>query len=579
MLTAAIDFETFYSADVTVETLGPWLYHQHADTRAYLVSVAGTDGYRYAGPPEGCDWVRLAGAVWVSHNAPFDQCAYLRLGAPGGGPSEWHCTANLAAYLQAPRSLAGACRELLGVAVDKSARDRMKGVRWADLNPIGQAEMCEYAQRDAELCLKLWHNFGHEWPGDERDLSRLAGRMMMAGLPVDEGAVAAGVAALDKALAEARVGIPWAGAPLSKKELAGYCAAEGIPCPDSMAKDDEDFAEWCERYADGHPVVKAMGDWRRINSLREKVCTLHRQTQAGLYHGGLKYFGAQHTGRWSGDNGFNVQNLPREEMWGVDLRKCFRAPAGHTFVIVDLSQIEPRVLNHLAGNTAMLDAVRDGWNVYEAFARSLGWDFPQGTLKASNKAGYAMAKGMMLGLGYGMSGEKFVKAAPALTQGAYRPTPADAQRACNQFRRANPGIVGLWNQMDTSLRENVGGELAVTLPSGRTIRYFDLQADRRGVSGLTVRGDKRRKNLYGALVVENIVQATARDIFATGLLNMHYAGVDVRLHVHDEAVALCRTVEAEAVSARMIDLMTTPPEWMPDLPLAAEATISEVYCK
>jgi DNA polymerase len=134
--------------------------------------------------------------------------------------------------------------------------------------------------------------------------------------------------------------------------------------------------------------------------------------------------------------------------------------------------------------------------------------------------------------------------------------------------------------MDAHLRESVkDGHAEIKLPSGRSIQYFDLQADRRGVSGLTVRGDKRRKNLYGALVVENIVQATARDVFAEALLRLDEAGVDVRLHVHDEAVALCRVDEAAEVAQVMERCMTTPPEWMPDLPLGCEVQITEVYCK
>jgi DNA polymerase len=397
---------------------------------------------------------------------------------------------------------------------------------------------------------------------------------------VDRPGVKAALTGLDERLAATRARIPWDGAPLGKKALADYCTAEGIPCPNSVAKDDEDFAEWVEQYGDAHPVCRAMGEWRSVNALRETVATLAGRVEGGLYRGGLKYFGAQYTGRWSGDGGFNVQNMPRGEMHGVDLRSLFRAPAGHTFVAVDLSQIEPRILAHLAGNTAMLDAVRAGWHIYEAFARSLGWDFKQGTLKDSNKAGYAMAKGMCLGLGYGMSADKFVKAAPALTVGQYHPSPADASRAVRQFRDRNPGIVSLWNGMDALLRESVkDGAASVTLPSGREIRYFDLRADGRGVSGLTVRGDKRRKNLYGALLVENVVQATARDVFAEALLRLESAGVDVRLHVHDEAVALCRVDEAAEVARVMERCMTTPPEWMADLPLGCDVNVTEVYCK
>jgi DNA polymerase len=292
----------------------------------------------------------------------------------------------------------------------------------------------------------------------------------------------------------------------------------------------------------------------------------------------LKYCGAQHTGRWSGDAGFNVQNMPRGEMFGVDLRGYIKAPANYSFVITDLAQIEPRVLNYLAGNEGMMESLRDGWNIYEAFANSLGWNFKKGELKKANPSGYAMAKGMLLGLGYGMGPDKFEKAAPALTGGAYRPSRHEAEKAASDFRAMNPAIVKLWAQMDEALRDNVGRNLSVELPSGRTIQYFNLKRGRRGIEGQTVRG-YYHENLYGALLVENMVQATAREIFSHGLLLCVDNGLDVRLHVHDEIVSLAPLSLAVDVKAQQEKAMTTPPVWMSDLPLACETVISEVYCK
>lgn len=586
MITFAVDFETYYDAEVSADTLGAWAYARHPDAKPYLVAIAGTDGTQYCGDPQFAPWDEMAGHTWISHNAGFDQLFWMRLVAggriPEAGPSRWWCTASMAAYLQAPRSLAGAAEQLLGIKVDKSQRDSMKGVRWSDLNAIGQQGMIEYAAKDAHTCLQLWVKHSDNWPMVERELADHTVKMGWLGLPVDFEAVTKGVETLQAQLDISAQGIPWVKVgkkPTSRKDFGAYCRSEGLPIPESMAATDEDFAKWLDDHAENHPVVGHMRTWRRVNMLLKKVETLHKRTDADHhFRYGLKYCGAQHTGRWSGDAGFNVQNLPRGEMFGVDLRTYFKAPEGYTFVITDLSQIEPRVLNYLAGNEAMMTALRDGWNVYEAGANSWGWNFTKGELKKENPAGYAMAKAMTLGLGYGMGPDKFEKAAPALTGGAYRPTRHEAEKAAFDFRAKNKGITGLWNRMDDALKSNLGGKLEVELPSGRTIQYWDLKRGRRGIEGRTVMGYPH-ENVYGALLVENMVQATAREIFATGLLACVDEGLDVRLHVHDEIVTLAPIELTETVKKRQERCMVTPPQWMPDLPLACETTISEVYCK
>jgi DNA polymerase I-like protein with 3'-5' exonuclease and polymerase domains len=582
----AVDFETFFSAEISADTLGAWAYARHPDADPYLVAIAGTDGTRYCGDPQFAPWDEMAGHTWVSHNAGFDQLFWMRLAGrtaiPQEGPAAWWCTAAMAAFLQAPRSLAGACEQLLNVKVDKTQRDQMKGVRWSDLNAIGQQGMIEYAQADADRCLELWVKHADKWPDAERRLAQETVLMGWKGLPVDFPGAAQGVETLTARLQAAETGIPWVAAgkkPLSRKEFDLYCRTEGLPVPESMAKDDEDFAKWLDDHAENHPVVGHVREWRRINALLKKVQTLHSRTDVDHhFRYGLKYCGAQHTGRWSGDAGFNVQNLPRGEMFGVDLRTYFKAPAGYTFVITDLSQIEPRILNYLASNEAMMSALRDGWNVYEAGANSWGWAFTKGELKKENPGGYAAAKAQILGLGYGCAADTFGRVAPLLTGGSYRPTPMEASRAVSDFRAKNPGIVDLWNQLDGALKSNVGQSLSVELPSGRNIQYFNLKRGRRGIEGQTVMG-YRHENLYGALLVENMVQATARELFAHGLLAALDADVDVRLHVHDEIVSLAALGEVDAVQARQEAAMTAPPYWMSDLPLACETTVSEVYCK
>jgi DNA polymerase len=268
----------------------------------------------------------------------------------------------------------------------------------------------------------------------------------------------------------------------------------------------------------------------------------------------------------------------RDEYYGINFRHLFKAPVGYTFVITDSSQIEPRCLDWVAGDTESLAMLRDGWNPYEAFARSLGWDFAKGTLKASNKLGYAMSKGMRLGLGYRMGEDNFVKSAPILTNGDYRPTLIESRKAVRLFREQKRLIVQLWEQFDTLFRENVGTTLDVETPSGGVMQYYNIRRGRFGIEAQVVRGGIWWP-IHGGVAVENLIQRIAREVFANIYLGLIDAGLDVRLHVHDEAITLCKKEDAHRVKETQEAIFKTPPVWMADLPLACETVISEVYCK
>jgi hypothetical protein len=128
----AVDFETFYSRDYSVRDLGVHRYVNDPRFDAYLVALWSPD-FQWVGNPADAPWGEADGHIWVSHNRQFDEAVFDRLQQlgvihPDSGPLEWHDTAALAAYLQAPRNLAGAARGLLGMEISKDLRDQMKGV-------------------------------------------------------------------------------------------------------------------------------------------------------------------------------------------------------------------------------------------------------------------------------------------------------------------------------------------------------------------------------------------------------------------------------------------------------------------
>ena len=159
---------------------------------------------------------------------------------------------------------------------------------------------------------------------------------------------------------------------------------------------------------------------------------------------GMKYFGA-HTGRDSGDSGFNMQNLPRGGMYGVDLRSCVRAGAGKTLLVSDLAQIEARCAAWLAGEDDMLELARQGMDWYEAQARAFGMYKDSAPLKIQNPTLRHTMKQMCLGCQFAMSANKF----SLITGVEYD----DATSMVRTFRSKMPKLVKLWASMERDMRE------------------------------------------------------------------------------------------------------------------------------
>jgi hypothetical protein len=171
----AVDFETAYDTDYSVKKLGYYAYVHDPRFNAYLVSFWADDGWHWVGNPKDAPWTEINGAMWLSHNAQFDRTVFFRLQEKGIipaslAPKEWHCTSALSVYLAAPRNLAGAAKELVGMRLDKITRAKACGDDGQSL--FGQSsEMLAYALKDAEACCRIWMEHGSKWPVHERRLS------------------------------------------------------------------------------------------------------------------------------------------------------------------------------------------------------------------------------------------------------------------------------------------------------------------------------------------------------------------------------------------------------------------------
>lgn len=542
----AIDFETYYDKECSVKTLGAWAYCHHPEFYAYLMSVS--DGEEtWVGEPKDFDWTALEGAHLISHNAFFDRNVYEAGVEKGLYPkinfAQWDCTANMSACLCNRRSLKDAALFLLGVEMSKDVRDTMNGKHWAEVRDteLGR-QFKEYAARDAKICWDIWNGFSDRWTEFERELSRLTIEQCMYGIQIDVPLLERYLTNSKKLLFQIEKKLPWIetedAKPTSTKAIAMACRAAGIPTPPVKSREGEEaYDAWEKTYSKTYPWIGAVAQWRSLNKFIGTLETVQRRLRPdGTLSFGLKFFGA-HTGRWSGDAGFNIQNLKRDPIlvdvdfnlrlddasideynklkedgqtpewlgkttWGADdsaekfdhiydIRSLICARPGKKLVLCDLAQIEPRVLAWLSGHERLLAAIRDGFGVYEAAAVATGkYSGPKGGFKKL-KALYQAQKAQTLALGYGCGWERYIEAAYILARYDVckndRTDPktgkvvygSAARDEVKQFRDDNKEIPALWDALDKSFRESLDSDFMMELPTGRFMTYRNVQRRRK----------------------------------------------------------------------------------------------------
>jgi len=590
METYALDFETYYDKSCSIRTLGPLGYFSHPDFDAYMVSVVGDDGYKFVGHPKDFDWSMLQHKIVLSHNASFDETLYL-YGVtqdwwPEITPAHWYCTADMAAACGLPRSLKNATAQAYDLEISKTTRDNMSGKRWESMSEEFQKEVSEYAHKDYELCLKLWQDYSPKWSQFERDISRMNRTMVQHGLPIDTELLEANLQTLRKGLFECEQSIPWASDKplLSRKAFDEECIKLGIEPPASLAQTDTDAQDWIRRHGHKYRWIEGVTNWRRINALMKKLESFDYATMPdGRYYGGVMYFGG-HTGRFSGSGGnLNLQNLPRDEMFGANLRHMIAAPKGRKLVMVDLSNIEVRTLCYLAKDKETLKEIAETDDIYEAFAIRFGlWPKnPDKPLKSDPKLRHKV-KALVLGCGYGAGAAKFSQIFDMPIE--------EAEESVKLYRSRLKKIPRYWRELsdDVQTAYDLGVPYQLNLPSGRVLDYGKIKGASATVNGrqtiqhtaiMNRNGKRLPMKLWGGILAENASQAMARDIMCHMMLEIEKAGIRIILHVHDEVVVECDESDAEDVLATMTRIMSTAPEWCSDLPLDAEGGISQHYKK
>lgn len=343
-----------------------------------------------------------------------------------------------------------------------------------------------------------------------------------------------------------------------------------------------------------------------------------------------QYYGANRTGRWAGRL-VQMQNLPRNYLKTLDyarnlvraknydgvkilygnvpdtlsqlIRTAFIPSSGHKFVVADFSAIEARVIAWLAGEQWVNEVFATHGKIYEATASQM-FGVPVERIAKGNPEYSLRQKGKVatLALGY-QGGTSALIAMGALQMGL---TEEELPDIVQRWRQANPRIKGLWYAienaalavMETAQPQGINGLifalegdlvygqsfLTVRLPSGRKLFYpkpflKENRFEKMAVHYYTV-GQQTRKwevtSTYGGKMVENIVQAIARDCLAVTLERIAAKGLQVVFHVHDEVII---DAPMETTVEEICGLMAEPILWAPGLVLKGAGFESMYYMK
>lgn len=362
----------------------------------------------------------------------------------------------------------------------------------------------------------------------------------------------------------------------------------------ALAKNDEGFIELSEH---DNPVVQhlcavRLGTKSTIEESRVERFIGIGARNKGLLPIPLKYYGA-HTGRWSGLDSVNLQNLPSRDKAKKALKNSIMAPPGHYIINCDSSQIEARVLAWLSGQKDLVEQFARGEDVYSVFASKI---YKQPISKA-NPVERFVGKTCILGLGYGTGAKKLQHTLKTQPPGADLDE-EECKEIVGLYRETNDRIPMLWRECDKALKHimawpitNKGERVnnyylgkpecvsveptGLRLPNGLYIRYLNLSVD--PDTNKTVYDLRKGKVfIWGGAVVENVVQALARIIVGEQMLILKERYRPV-LTVHDAAVVIVPDHELNDALAFITQVMSTPPSWAAGLPVACEAKYGRSY--
>lgn len=574
----------------------------------------------------------------AAFNAQFERTCISRYLGRRLSPNGWQCTAVQSAMLALPLSLDNV-GEVLDIQ-RKKLKEGTELVRFFSMpckptkancgrtrnRPEDAPEKWErfktYCIRDVdaerEIRQKLWK---FPIPESEMELYRMDQEINDRGILVDQQLVENAVLCDNQyrqMVSTRAYELTGLSNPNSPAQIKGWLAEHGV----EAEKLDKKTVKGLISETDGEVLevlklrlLMAKTSVKKYEAIERSVCS------DGRVHGLLQFYGANRTGRWAGRL-VQVQNLPQNHIPDLELarslvkeqrfedldllydstpevlseliRTAFVPKPGCRFIVADFSAIEARVLAWFAGEQWRLDTFAEGGDIYCASASKM---FGVPVVKHGVN-GHLRQKGKIaeLALGYG-GAVGALTSMGALDMGLQE---EELQPLVSQWRNSNPHITKFWWDVDAAAVKAVkertevilgklyftyrSGILFITLPSDRKLSYIKprMTQNRFGRESLSYEGVGESKKwmrieTYGPKLVENIVQATARDLLAQAMLRLRNKKFEIVMHIHDEAVL--EVPEGVSGVEEICRIMSEQPDWAAGLPLRADGYECAFYKK
>ncbi|MBU3100689.1 MULTISPECIES: DNA polymerase [Clostridium] len=574
----------------------------------------------------------------TAYNAQFERtCLSSFLKIPLS-PVGWSCTAVQAAMLGLPLSLAGVA-QVLGQEQQKMREGKdliryfcipckptfINGNRTRNLShhePEKWRTFKDYCIRDVEVEMEIRRKIA-KYPiiPKEQEYYILDQQINDRGVLIDRKLVGQAIACdkLNKEETfEQAQRLTGLNNPNSVAQLKGWLLENGVEVESLSKKVVTDLAKESDGEVEQLLNLRlqlAKTSIKKYEAMDRVACPDDRVR--GLF----RFHGANRSGRWSSQL-IQVQNLPQNHERDLTLardllkqgsfdelelffenvpnllseliRTAFIPKPNHRFIVADFSAIEARIIAWLAGEKWRMDVFATHGKIYEASASQM-FKVP---IEEITKGSPLRQKGKIaeLALGFG-GGAGALTAMGALEMGVEA---SELQQLVTAWRIANPNITKLWWDIDKAaikavkdkMPQTIGGIhiemrsgiLFITLPSGRKLSYIKprIEINKFGREGITYEGIGTSKqwcriDTYGPKLVENIVQAAARDLLAESMVNVAKARYKIVMHVHDEII-IEAPMEFGSLNG-VCDIMAIAPNWAKGLPLRADGFECDYYRK
>ena len=650
-----VDIETYSSVDLT--EAGVYAYVEAPDFDILLISYIfddwGEDDVKTidcfdADPDmmaEFCEALLDPQIVKTAFNANFERTCLAKWLQKPMPPEEWRCTMVKALTLGLPGNLAGA-GEALGLPPEKlkdpqgkaliqffskpCKPTRTNGQRTRNLpqhDPAKWQLYKGYNRQDVVTEQEILRKLSiYKTPESEQELWALDQHMNDNGVALDIPMVEK-IVEYDtrrrQELQEEAQGLTGLKNPNSLAQLKRWLAEQGV----EMTSVTKDTIAEALRDPELPDVVRRVLEIRTAlgkTSVAKYSTMLAAHCQDHRLRGILQFYGANRSGRWAGRL-VQTHNLAKNTLPDLALarelaaegdfetmgtlfgetafvfseliRTAFIPSEGCRFIVSDFSAIEARVLAWLAGEEWVLEAFRNGKDIYCETA-SMMYHVP---VEKHGANSHLRQKGKVAVLACGYQGG--VGAMKRMDKGGSIPED-ELQSVVDQWRQANSNSVKLWRTCElaarTAIEEHrtvrlknglafgyINGNLFIKLPGGRKLCYWNtrLKLDPRdGREHIVYMGVNQETKqwgeteTYGGKLVENIVQATARDCLAISMQRVAALGYNIVMHVHDEIIVDC-PVEDTGAMGRINACMAEPIPWAPGLPLRGDGYETPFYMK